>query len=520
VAGSSPGGPALDGNPWTALLLAAGFLVLHRVASSTVAWPLVSWGAAQLAVLRAYDVVPVGLRTELYLCVAVVGIGVALIGRRVVAHVALLTTVPWWVAAVLGGVTSTWSDDDGRQWSSAVLMLVAAACLLLVRRRAVLQPMLGPPRLAPVLAGVVAGAAVTGACSSLGALATTLTGYAGVLLATLPAIWLEGSRRRLYLPAALAAGIVMTSLCVVQLLGGQRWAQLSLLLLLTAVPTGIVTAVRADDRSVALPTTVGCLTGSVLLALPDGILSPGTAGTLLTAVYGLSLAVGAALDEDRRPTAVAAGICAAATVLLLLLAGERPLLALLLAVQGLCSLGWAWRTDRRAALGVDPGGDTEPVMSAAWRVGAAQFVGAAWLGAATAGLAAVEWYSLSAAAGLLIAAGPRLGHGRSWPAWGPGLLVAAVPSTVFAVIGPDDARAVAVLVAAGVTMVAGARAYLRAPLMIGAGTALALAVGLAARQLPWPLAAAVTVGCALLAVGMLRERYPSAGSGARLADLR
>ena len=30
LAGSSPGGPALDGDPVTALLLAAGFLVLHR----------------------------------------------------------------------------------------------------------------------------------------------------------------------------------------------------------------------------------------------------------------------------------------------------------------------------------------------------------------------------------------------------------------------------------------------------------------------------------------------------------
>jgi hypothetical protein len=147
-------------------------------------------------------------------------------------------------------------------------------------------------------------------------------------------------------------------------------------------------------------------------------------------------------------------------------------------------------------------------------------VAAAWLGSATAGLAAVEWYSLSAAVGVLVAAGPRLVQGRSWPAWGPGLLVAAAPSTVLAVVGVDDARAVGVLIAAAVAMVAGARTGLRAPLIIGAGTALALSLGLVVRQLPWPLGAALVVGSVLLAVGMVRERYPVAGFGARLADLR
>ena len=81
VAGASQGGPALDGDPVTALLLAAGFLVLHRMAPTTAAWPLVSWAAAQLAVLRALDLVPGALHTELYLCVALVGLGIALFGR-------------------------------------------------------------------------------------------------------------------------------------------------------------------------------------------------------------------------------------------------------------------------------------------------------------------------------------------------------------------------------------------------------------------------------------------------------
>jgi hypothetical protein len=218
-------------------------------------------------------------------------------------------------------------------------------------------------------------------------------------------------------------------------------------------------------------------------------------------------------------------------VLLVAFEGEHAVLATLLLVQGLCTLASArlaglgrpteadGATEDRPGAG-EPDDEEQPPVPAAWRAGAAQLVAAAWIGAATAGLAAVEWYSLPAAAGLLLAAGPRLFHGRSWPAWGPGLLVAAAPSTVLAVVGADNARAVAVLIAAAVAMVAGSRLSVRAPLMIGAGTILALAVGLTVRQLPWPLGAALIVGSVLLAVGMVREQYPVAGFGARLADLR
>ena len=42
-------------------------------------------------------------------------------------------------------------------------MIAAAAGLLLARLRAPLEPLLGPPVLVPVVSGIVAGAAVTGA---------------------------------------------------------------------------------------------------------------------------------------------------------------------------------------------------------------------------------------------------------------------------------------------------------------------------------------------------------------------
>jgi hypothetical protein len=77
-----------------------------------------------------------------------------------------------------------------------------------------------------------------------------------------------------------------------------------------------------------------------------------------------------------------------------------------------------------------------------------------------------------------------------------------------------------VLVVAAVVLVAGARTGIRAPLMVSAGTVLALAVGFSLRALPWPLGTALVVGSLLLAVGMRRERFPVAGFGRRVADLR
>jgi hypothetical protein len=222
------------------------------------------------------------------------------------------------------------------------------------------------------------------------------------------------------------------------------------------------------------------------------------------------MAVGSGLDRaSRRATARAAAVCAIAAVLLLRSHGEQGLLAAVLAVQGAFTLAWAWRTGR----------SDDELSAVAWRVGAAQLVLAAWVAAAAADRVAVEWYSLSAAAGLLLAAGPTLLRGSSW-AWGPGLLMAAIPSGVLAVVVPDGARAVGVLVGAAVVLVAGARTGLRAPLMIGAGTAVALALGFTVRALPWPLGTALAVGTVLVAIGMLRERRPVAGFGRRVADLR
>jgi hypothetical protein len=512
VVGVSQGGPALDGDPVTALLLAAGFLVLHRLAPTTATWPLVSWAAFQLAVLRTIDLVPNDLHTELYLCAAVIGLGIALFGRRVVGRLALITTAPWWLAGVVGGSSSAWADDGGRQWLSAALMIAAAFGLLLARLRRPLDPLLGPPAVVPVVAGVISGAAVTGAFSSLGPLSMTFTGYAGVLLANLAAAYLTGWRRGLFLPVARAAGIVMAALCLVQLLAGERWAQLSLLLLLTAIPTALVAVRRAEERPVALPTAIGCLAGALLFALPDGVIGPVPAALLLTALYGVAMAVGSALDAPgRKATARVAAVCAVVAALLLRAQHEQTALAAALAVQGGFTLAWAWRTR--------PARDDGPATTA-WRVGAGQLVLAIWMAAAEAGLAHIEWYTLPTAVGLLIAAGPRLTDRPSGKAWGPGLLVAVVPTAVLAVVQPHVGRAVAVMVVAALVMIAASRTGVRAPLLIGAGTELWMALGFAWRALPWPLAAAMAVGSVVLAQGMRRERRPVPVYDTPVAQLR
>ncbi|MGY1718851.1 SCO7613 C-terminal domain-containing membrane protein [Blastococcus sp. SYSU DS0552] len=515
--------------------LTAAFLALRFLAPSTAAWPVAAWATLQLAVLGALGGLADGPRTDACLTVALVGLGTAAAARPAVARIALVTTAPWWLFGVVAGTTEVWHAAGTRQWLTAALVVGAAGGLLLARLRAPLERLLGPPRAVPVVAGAVAGAAVAGAFSSWDVVATTLTAYGGVVTANLAASTLHGCRRDLLLPAAVAGGVVTAVLCVLRLVAGEAWAALSVLLLLTALPTALVAVRRGDDRPVALPTTVGCLAGSVLLALPADALTAPVAAVLLTALYGVAMTVGAGLAAaSRRPTVRVAAVCAGAAVLVPLAAGDRPVLAAHLAAQGLFTLWWAWRTGRRpepvhptavpvpaGTGGTSPTGDDPPARTlVAWRVGAGQLVAAVWVAAGAADLSAVEWYSLSAAAGLLLAAGPRLAHGRSWPAWGPGLLVAVVPSTAIAVVAPDGSRAVGVLVAAAALMVLGARSGVRTPLTVGAGAALAVAVGLAVPALPWPLGVALAVGSFLLAVGSQSERHPVPFFATRLTDLR
>jgi hypothetical protein len=342
-----------------------------------------------------------------------------------------------------------------------------------------------------------------------------LSGFAGVLLAAVSAALLTGWHERFLLPVAIAAGGTLVLLSVGQLVAGRRWVELTLLLLLTALPSLLVSVLRPDERPASVPTTVGCVAGGALCAIPADMLVPAAAAVLLGLLYAGTLATGLVLEEHtRRPTLVAGAVCAAVAVLLLVVARDRPPLAWQLAGQGLLTCAWAWRVWRSGPV------EEVPASSRAWRAGAAQLVVAAWTAVALWNWSVLEAYTLPLALGLLVAAGPNLLGGPSWPAWGPGLLVAAVPSVVWAVVVPGSTRPLLVLLAAAIVMGLAAWRAVRAPLVTGAGTAVGVALGLALAELPLPVTGALVVGIALLVLGAGRERRPVAGFGARLAEMR
>jgi hypothetical protein len=517
VLGTDTGTPLLRGSVVPPLVLAGVFLVLTWLLRRPATWPLAAWLAGQLAALRVLAGTEDGAARAVWmLTVALVGLGIAIGARRLVARVALVTTAPWWVAGVVGAVGTAWSADAAARWTSAVLTAAVALELVAARLVRALEPLLGPPRAVPLLAGAVSGAALGGALGAPGPGAVLLAGYTGVLIAAFAAALLTGWVRGLFLPIALAAGGTQVALSVGQLVAGRRWVELVLLLLLTALPCVLVAALRRDDRPVAVPAAVGCLAGAALVAAASGLVNAGVAAVWLGLLYAASLGTGLALDrETRRATVVTGAVCAALAVVLLVLARDRGVLAVQLAAQGLLSCAWGWHVWHTR----EPR-DGEPEGTPAWRAGAAQLVVAAWTTAALADWSVVEAYSLPAALGLLLAAGPRLADGPSWPAWGPGLVVAAVPSVVWVVVAPGSTRPVLVLLVAGAVMGVAAWRAVRAPLLVAAWTAVALALGLALVALPLPVAGALVVGVVLLAVGARRERNPVAGFGARVAEMR
>jgi hypothetical protein len=515
LTGAAAGDRPLDGDVVPALLAAAVLASLRVLFPRPLSWPLGAWVAVQVAALRALQLLPAGVpRAALLLGVALAGLLLTLVARPALARTVLVTTAPWCVAGVVTGIAAAATADGPARWAAAGLTVAVAAVLLPVRLVRALGPLLGPPRVVPVLAGLVAGGAVGAALSTGDPVSLPLAGELGVLLVSVAATVLGGWRRGLLLPAATAAGSTLVVLAVVQLAAAARWGSLVVLLLLTALPVAGVALLRRDERPTALPTSVGCLAAAALLAVPAGLLPPGAAAVALTGLYAVTLTGRPAMAPDvRRPTGAVGAVCAGSALAVLAVDAAWAQLAGHLAAQGVLTCGWAALLARTPDRGGDEG-------TAAWRTGAAELVAAAWTAAALAGASTIEAWTLPAAAGLLLAAGPRLVDGPSWPAWGPGLLVAAVPSTVAAVALPGALRPVLVLLAAAVAMALGARTAVRAPLLTGAATAVALAAGLALVVLPLPLTGALAVGAALLGLGARRELRPVAGFGARVSEMR
>jgi hypothetical protein len=512
------------GEPVTSLVLTAAYGALRLVAPHVATWPVAAWAAGQLAALRLLDELPAAVHQEGYLIVALLGLGIALWARPLVARIVLLSTAPWWLAGVVGGSADAWTGTPAGRWPVALLVTAAGAAVVLARLRRELDPWLGPPRLVPVVAGLAAGTALAGALSPLGTEVLVGGAWAGVAVPSTAAGVLAGWRRGLLLPVAVTGGTTAAVLCAGQLARDGDWGSLSVLLLLVAAPPAVTALVRRSTRPVTLPVSIWCLAGSVLLALRADVLGTTAAALLLTAVYSAAMALGSGPTPDvRRPTSRAAGLPGAAAIALPAVAGDQRVLLLVLAVQALATLGWARRAGRVSDTDPATAEPQDPVateISAGWRVGAAHVAVGGWVGVSLADLTFLEAWTYPLAVGLLVAAGPRLLRAPSWPSWGPGLLVALAPSTAWAVVEPDGSRALWALALAVLVLVGGGVAGMAAPLSVGAGAAVVLVLGLAVPALPWPLTAALVAGAGLLALGTLREWRPVAGFRLLLAELR
>ncbi|MFF3805884.1 SCO7613 C-terminal domain-containing membrane protein [Streptomyces sp. NPDC002032] len=220
-------------------------------------------------------------------------------------------------------------------------------------------------------------------------------------------------------------------------------------------------------------------------------------GVAVLAVPAAVVALGARLDPVRVPAeAAAAGSGLLAVVLA---AGDPPVLALVLALAGVCCAGAALRADRRGAAGA----------------AGALAVAAAWVRLGASGVTAPEAYTLPVSA-LALAVGllrrRRDPGASSWAAYGPGLAATLLPGLGAAWVDSGWPRPLLLGLAALALTLAGARHRLRAPLLLGGATLAAVALhelapylvqaaGALPRWVPPALA-----GLLLLAVGSTYEK--------------
>ncbi|HMJ79017.1 MAG TPA: hypothetical protein VK507_23735, partial [Iamia sp.] len=247
---------------------------------------------------------------------------------------------------------------------------------------------------------------------------------------------------------------------------------------------------------------VGAAVGAVLagVALDAWVLGVAGIDGLLAVAIAAAVVSPAAAVLDRRGADVAADVVdllvgltlVVVPVLALAIAGTVFSLSPFLAVVGVTAAGAALRPRRRPA----------------WLVATASAVLLVWLQAGRAEVDVIEAYTLPLAAWALVVGavvGRRLG---SWERFGIGLLAAAGPTTVLALVDPDPLRTVAVVALGTVVAVWGAAARLQAPLAVGAATVGLLAVrhlGPVSVDLPRYVTFAVA-GLVLLAVGATFEQ--------------
>jgi hypothetical protein len=274
-----------------------------------------------------------------------------------------------------------------------------------------------------------------------------------------------------------------------------RFGPLALLVLAGTLPAALA-AVRVPAlRSGATGTALLAPAAATLLAHEGGLLSSTTAGLLLALVGAAAFAVATwrAGTAEEQVAAVAGTLAGAGAGMTTASAAAWGQVGLQLAVVGIAAGCYALVAARR------------PVALLA----VADLVLACWIAVGGAGVETPEAYTLPAAAGLLVAALPRLrSRGPSWAAEGAAVGVALVPSAFAVVSTPTALRLVLVVVAAVGCVVLGTLAHRQAPFVLGAGVlafVVVVRLGPYAPLLPrWLTLAAA--GLVLLVLGATYER--------------
>ncbi|MFE2311341.1 SCO7613 C-terminal domain-containing membrane protein, partial [Streptomyces sp. NPDC059411] len=469
VAWRPAGLPAFAVAAGVAAVAAAGGLAAPGLESS---WAPVAYLAVALALLGAVRV---------HVLPAPVRRGLALAGAGVSA-----VTAVWgasWVVTVLVGrlrvLDEVWAPTTPPQAAGhgtgeaqvVALLLTAAAAWGLLRvvperlkpGAAVVAVALGWAGLfaAPVAAGLPAGAALAAQ------LAVTLA--AGALALRTPAVasgasgGSGGSGPGIAAAACATAGALNVSLAALD----GRLATFGVLGLLGAASAAGAAYGPAPvwARRVAAAFAVGY---AALLAVALGALLELPVawwGPLVLVVPAAVAALGPRLGPARAPaeaTAAGAGLLA----VLLTAGAERaatPVLALVLALAGVVCAGAAVRPERR---------------SAGWAAGAL-FLAATWVRLAASGVTVPEAYTVPVTAAALAVGFVRRRRdplAASWTAYGPGLAATLLPSTLAVWADPHWVRPLLLGAAALAVTLAGARRRLRAPLLLGGATLVAVAL--------------------------------------------
>ena len=266
--------------------------------------------------------------------------------------------------------------------------------------------------------------------------------------------------------------------------------------LITGVSRGVW--LRCGGAAVASAAVVG--EGAAIVASAGAATAP--VGLAVTVAAAVVLVAGALWRRHGVEGPVLESVGIIGLVLGVLLAGtEQHWLAITLTAAVPLLLAAAARPDRRAY---------------AWSAAAGAVV-ATWAWLSLAGVTLPEAYTLPAAAVALLAgalARRRAPQLSSWLAFGPGLAAALLPSLGLALDQDGVARPLLLTAGALLVVLAGARARLQAPLVLGAVTLLALGV-----DAVWPVAAQLPRWATIGAAGLLLL-WLGATADRRLGQLR